>query len=273
MPLCKNNQPLSNFHRNVHARDGKSHYCKFCVNKTPAKKLWYANRKLKNQERLRHIKELQRTKEQWHKEKLDRLFANTKMLTYIFSNIQISTEHFYRGEPCWWWQGKLNADGYGSIMQKGIHYGIYRFIYQLFVEIIPPELHCDHLCRNPPCCNPLHIEPVTPGENMLRGISVQAKNAQKIHCKRGHPLSGSNLLVRKDGRECRECKRMHARNYSRNQNTKKGVVTLPPSAERTHCPHGHEYTPENTQINRRGARECRQCRKNRHKRRISEHSP
>jgi hypothetical protein len=27
----------------------------------------------------------------------------------------------------------------------------------------------------------------------------------------------------------------------------------------THCPHGHEYTPENTKIGSRGERKCREC--------------
>lgn len=27
----------------------------------------------------------------------------------------------------------------------------------------------------------------------------------------------------------------------------------------THCIKGHEYTPENTRINKKGARECREC--------------
>jgi hypothetical protein len=32
---------------------------------------------------------------------------------------------------------------------------------------------------------------------------------------------------------------------------------------KTHCPHGHAYTPENTYINARtGARHCRACRAN-----------
>lgn len=28
---------------------------------------------------------------------------------------------------------------------------------------------------------------------------------------------------------------------------------------KTHCPRGHEYLPENTYINKRGSRTCRQC--------------
>ena len=31
-------------------------------------------------------------------------------------------------------------------------------------------------------------------------------------------------------------------------------------AAKTHCKHGHEFTPENTYVNRRGARECETCR-------------
>jgi hypothetical protein len=32
------------------------------------------------------------------------------------------------------------------------------------------------------------------------------------------------------------------------------------NATKTHCPAGHEYTPENTYINPRGSRVCRKCR-------------
>ena len=32
-------------------------------------------------------------------------------------------------------------------------------------------------------------------------------------------------------------------------------------SNKTHCPHDHEYTTENTYINNRGARECRTCRR------------
>lgn len=38
-------------------------------------------------------------------------------------------------------------------------------------------------------------------------------------------------------------------------------------ANRTHCPHGHAYTPENTSVDNRGWRHCRTCQK------AKEHSP
>ena len=31
------------------------------------------------------------------------------------------------------------------------------------------------------------------------------------------------------------------------------------NASKTHCPRGHEYTPENTRHNGRGSRECKTC--------------
>lgn len=44
-------------------------------------------------------------------------------------------------------------------------------------------------------------------------------------------------------------------------------------ARRTHCPHGHEFTPENTYIDpSRGFRQCRECRRRKALRRSSQKS-
>lgn len=32
-------------------------------------------------------------------------------------------------------------------------------------------------------------------------------------------------------------------------------------AKRTHCVNGHEFTPENTRLERRGRRKCKECRR------------
>lgn len=47
----------------------------------------------------------------------------------------------------------------------------HRAVYDEIVGPIPYGLTLDHLCANPPCVNPAHMEPVTPGENRKRGGS------------------------------------------------------------------------------------------------------
>jgi len=41
------------------------------------------------------------------------------------------------------------------------------------------------------------------------------------------------------------------------------------NAAKTHCPRGHEYTPENTRHNGRGSRDCRACRRSARTQRIA----
>jgi hypothetical protein len=38
------------------------------------------------------------------------------------------------------------------------------------------------------------------------------------------------------------------------------------NAQKTHCTHGHEFTPENTMLRRRGGRDCRVCHQERGRR-------
>lgn len=89
--------------------------------------------------------------------------------------------------------------------------------YIAFNGPIPDDLDLDHLCRNPPCWNPAHLEPVTHRENAHRS-----------------PLNQANWQAVR---------------------------------EITHCPQGHEYTPENTAISASGSRRCRECERQKHVRR------
>lgn len=82
---------------------------------------------------------------------------------------------------------------------------------------IPDGLHLDHLCRNPMCINPSHLEPVTQKENTLRGFSVPAINARKTECKRGHPFTPENTIIKKLGKACRICQRVMDRDNKRRQ--------------------------------------------------------
>lgn len=121
----------------------------------------------------------------------------------------------FQDSGCWEWTGagsKVRL-GYGNFWDGDTkrQLGPHRYSYERFVGQIPDGLHLDHLCRNPKCVNPGHLEPVTCQVNVLRGISVFAKNAKKTHCPKGHPLFLRRNGKRTSGRRCRECERIRER--------------------------------------------------------------
>src|SRR5574337_1962859 len=74
---------------------------------------------------------------------------------------------------CWPWHGARTKLGYGFIWKGGWRSGnkaAHRFAYEHFIGPIPIELEIDHLCRNPNCVNPLHLQAVTQKVNLLREI-------------------------------------------------------------------------------------------------------
>ena len=120
-------------------------------------------------------------------------------------------------ETCWNWTGALNDKGYGRFTIKGKIFHAHRYAYKLLVGPIKNTLELDHLCRNPRCVNPAHLEAVTHQENVLRGISIAAVNAKKVVCVRGHLLKGDNLYRRAlPRRDCRKCALERARHFSSN---------------------------------------------------------
>jgi hypothetical protein len=79
---------------------------------------------------------------------------------------------------CWEWQGSLDRKGYGEIHAPGYpnnRVRAHRFSYELFVGPIPRarNIVIDHLCRNPRCVNPQHLEVVTQRENVIRGLAAR----------------------------------------------------------------------------------------------------
>lgn len=127
-----------------------------------------------------------------------------------------------RGGPneCWRWLGSKTGPGYGTFYRDHKrNFNAHRFSYELVHGPIPEGLHIDHLCRNPWCVNPAHLEPVTPWENTMRSpIAPSAVNARKTHCHRGHPLMGSNLRFNCRGdRVCRTCANARLRKWQKRQ--------------------------------------------------------
>jgi hypothetical protein len=113
---------------------------------------------------------------------------------------------------CWLWTGFIektgSAAGYGKFqMSTRRCLGAHRAAHLLFKGPIPSGHVIDHLCRNPACVNPKHLEAVTPRVNTLRGIGTSAINSQKTHCPKGHPYDQANTYLQRSkyGRQCRIC--------------------------------------------------------------------
>jgi hypothetical protein len=115
---------------------------------------------------------------------------------------------------CWEWSGPT-YNGYGMFVVQNKNKRAHRVAYELCVGPIPPGLVLDHLCRNPSCVRPDHLEAVTDRGNILRGVGATARNAVKTHCVHGHPLEGANCYRGPAGafRECRTCLRKHKYAY------------------------------------------------------------
>lgn len=112
-------------------------------------------------------------------------------------------------ETCWLWTASLRH-GYGQFWhsyERG-RLPAHRYAYELLMGLIPEGLQIDHLCRNPACVNPAHMEAVTLVENVMRGDGPGAANARAAACLRGHPFDAENTYIDRRGRrQCRACRR------------------------------------------------------------------
>ena len=72
--------------------------------------------------------------------------------------------------PCWEWGGsRTGKSGYGAIHLDGKRVPAHRHSWELHNgKPIPEGFQVDHLCVNPPCVNPDHLEPVPQLVNVRR---------------------------------------------------------------------------------------------------------
>lgn len=119
---------------------------------------------------------------------------------------------------CWLWTGAASSTGYGSVGVGSKASGqpfvrvAHRVVWLLERGDIPRGLVLDHLCRNPTCVNPAHLEPVPQKENKKRGLQGDLRTA----CKNGHPVQGN---TNPSGR-CRVCKTAEQRRWTEAQKAK-----------------------------------------------------
>ncbi len=122
-------------------------------------------------------------------------------------------------DGCWIWKGSKTSGDYGILSVNGKSVYAHRFSYELVHGKIPGKLVIDHLCRHHSCVNPRHLEAVTTGENVWRGVVDRRKNC----CVEGHPLTPNNIYVNPTTgkRRCRACRDYKRRlHYLKHKNTK-----------------------------------------------------
>jgi len=129
---------------------------------------------------------------------------------------RISELHWKHDGECWTWTGRTNASGRPVCYVEGAHELPQRLLYQQRclagdLDLLEPNVVLVPLCGNARCVNPEHLVPAD-------GEAVPSPrgdvNRTKTSCPAGHPYSGPNLRVSRDGRRhCRKCSRERSRRW------------------------------------------------------------
>lgn len=114
-------------------------------------------------------------------------------------------------DGCWRWKGYVTRAGYAGFRYDGASRFGHKYGYERFIGPVPDGMELDHLCRNRACVNPVHLEAVTNGDNVRRGMGPPGINHRKTHCVRGHPFDSANTMLvpirgrKNPTRRCRTC--------------------------------------------------------------------
>jgi len=121
-------------------------------------------------------------------------------------------------DSCWLWRGLLSDYGHGRCsIRKNCWWPAHRVSWLLAGRVLVQGLVIDHMCNNPACVNPEHLQQISNRSNLLRGNNPAARNAAKNSCSRcGGPytISGERRT-----RKCLAC----IRRYQSTLREKRGI--------------------------------------------------
>lgn len=118
-----------------------------------------------------------------------------KMLAVTVKRVRWIAEDRGFSSPCWIWQLAKDQWGYGRVGGGLAH----RLMYEERNGPIPDGLEIDHLCRQPSCVNPDHLEPVLHLENVRRGARPKLTVEDVERIKRLLPTKQLTEIAREFG--------------------------------------------------------------------------
>lgn len=128
---------------------------------------------------------------------------------------------------CWIYKGTKIRGGYGSLGlgMRGNSELVHRLSAKIFLglDLSKNDLQVNHKleCSNRLCWSPDHIYIGTQADNM-RDVAATGIRQQEF-CKSGHPMFGSNLLISRGKRYCRECIKLGMRESRKRRGEKKNA--------------------------------------------------
>lgn len=185
------------------------------------------------------------------------------LLTVRLNTLERFTLKLRAGDDAcaWRWATPDRSIGYGRFLLNGEPVGAHVASHIMFVGPVPAGWHVDHVrdrgCTHRDCVWWEHLEAVPAGENSRRAhLGVRQRTV--THCVHGHEFTPDNIYwigPNKNQRACKTCaKEVGNERYRRLVNPnpdpragglKSGPMLGAMQRAKTHCPQGHEYTPDN----------------------------
>lgn len=66
---------------------------------------------------------------------------------------------------CWVWTGNLDDEGYGHFSDQKKNQYAHRWAWEHLVGELKDGIQLDHICKNPPCARPSHLQTLTQGKH------------------------------------------------------------------------------------------------------------